>query len=282
MIIKGLVVTVSDDLGPKAVINLSDVQDTVTFKLAMIGMTVLMLGNSDPNYFSKKCHKILGPIPVPLSSQEQLVSGEKNDISESDALAIIINVTADLPTKDLRVMEYGRFGIVWFLSDFENHEKIFSITKKIEIISVPFLRQVKFESQLTNKAIFQKLLLEIQSQTEQSDHLTYVETYRPEPIINAKYILYTYDFQKERIIPIQFLDEVKNLSVFIFIDIYNKQIHIIQQNQLHEKDLHIISKEVSNLNLALKHEFTVKIVYDQLEIDMYFEKIARLVDGILP
>ena len=147
-IINGLVVTITDDLGPKPTINLSELDDILSHKLAMIGMTVLMLGNSDPAYFSKRHNKILGPLPIPFDNQMALMSGVETEMIEAEAVAVLFNVKCDLPTDDPRALQYGREAIVWFIFNSSDRDRIFNITKKIEEIATEYLKEVKLESQL--------------------------------------------------------------------------------------------------------------------------------------
>ena len=197
-IINGLVVTITDDLGPKPVVNLSQLDEILANKLAMIGMTVLMLGNSDPIYFSKRHNKLLGPLPIPFDNQMGMMTGIQTEMVEAEAVAIIFNVKCDLPTDDPRAKEYGREAIAWFVFNSDDRDKVYTITKKIEEIGSKHLEKVDLESQLTNKELFQQLLDEILSTTSEIDQSSTTEQYQPETIKYAQYSLYKYDFQKEK------------------------------------------------------------------------------------
>lgn len=272
-IITGLVVTITDDLGPKPVINLSNLDEILANKLAMIGMTVLMLGNSDPIYFSKRHNKILGPLPIPFDNQMSLLSGEETEIIEAEAVAIIFNVKADLPTDDPRALQYGREAIAWFTFNSDDRDKIFTITKIIEEISTEFFKIIVAESQLTDKEKFETLLNEILAKTSTAEKLPPSEHYKPEAIKYAQYSLYKYDFTKEKLVPVLSLEEINSLDLFIFVDLNEKQINLIQVKKVPERKLFMVSKAVANLNLSLKREFTVRNVNDQYEIMMYMEKL---------
>ena len=272
-IINGLVVTITDDLGPKPTVNISKLDEILSHKLAMIGMTVLMLGNSDPLYFSKRHKKILGPLPIPFDNQMALMTGTQTEMVEAEAVAIIFNVKCDLPTDDPRALQYGREAIVWFVFNSSERDKIFSITKQIENISSYYLDQVKFESQLTDKEFFTKFLDEIFAKTGEDTIDENAEQYEPEAIKFAQYSLFKFDFEKDKLLPINTLDEVKTLDLFIFVDLPEKQINLIQLKKIPERKLFQVSKAITNLNLSLKREFTVRNVNDSYEIMMYMEKL---------
>lgn len=275
-IITGLVITITDDLGPKPVINLSNLDEILANKLAMIGMTVLMLGNSDPIYFSKRHNKILGPLPIPFDNQMSLLSGEEKEIIEAEAVAVIFNVKADLPTDDPRALQYGREAIAWFIFNSDDRDKIFTITKTIEEISGEFFKDVDVESQLTDKDKFENLLNEVLTKTTVTEELPPSEHYEPETIKYAQYTLYKYDFTKEKLVPVYSLEEINSLELFVFVDLTEKQINLIILKNVPERKLFMASKAVANLNLSLKREFTVRNVNDQYEIMMYMEKLETL------
>ena len=273
--LKGLLITISDDLGPRSVINLSKLSDVLAFKVALFGMTILMLGNSNPNGFTKKCNKILGPLPVPLDPEADVTSDEIEKFGKSDALAIIFNVKADLPTDDPRAIKNGRDAVIWFIFNTDDQAGIFKLSKKIEEVTNSFINKIKFESQLDDSEFFKSLLNEIYVRTSEVDIVSTIENYIPEPIDYAEYTIYKYDTGKENIFPVQTLDEVKDLSLFILIDLFEKQINIIQQQPLSSKDLFLVSKSVSNLNLFLKRQFIVRNINDEFEVLMYLEKINQ-------
>ena len=265
-IITGLVVTITDDMGPKPVVNLSQLDEILAHKIAMIGMTVLMLGNSDPAYFSKRHNKILGPLPIPFDNQMALMTGKSDtEMVEAEAVAVIFNVKADLPTDDPRAKEYGREAIVWFIFNSSDRDKIFSITKKIEDIAKNHLPKFELESQLPNTALFKVFLDDVLAQTGEIDLSSSTETYQPEAIKYANYSLYKFDFEKEKLVPIMSLPEIKNLDLFVFVDIPEKQINKMQLKNIPERKLFMVSKAIANLNLSLKREFTVRNVNDQYE-----------------
>jgi hypothetical protein len=272
-IINGIVVTITDDFGPKPTVNISPLDEVLSNKLAMIGMTVLMLGNSDPTYFSKRHNKILGPLPIPFDNQMALISGVETEMVEAEAVAIIFNVKVDLKTDDQRALEYGREAIAWFIFNSADRDKIFSITKKIEEISKLYLEKIKVESQLTNEKFFKEFFEKVKEETSEIDISGSTEKYQPEAIKYAQYTLYKFDFEKEKLVPIQALTEIKNLELLIFVDLPEKQINMIQFKNVPERKLFQVSKAITNLNLSLKREFTVRNINDQFEIMMYMEKL---------
>ena len=156
-VIKGLLVTLNNDEGPKVLINFSDLGETVSMKLAIMGMTVFMFGNEAPDYFSNKYFKVIGFLPIPS------VFGEPGEKSNSDyALALIFNVKNDIFTSDARAMNFGRDVIVWLIFDQSNRKKIFNLLEKIEAISQSYLKDIKYESQIYQKYLFLNYLKDIQ------------------------------------------------------------------------------------------------------------------------
>lgn len=275
-IINGLIVTITDDMGPKPLINIGNdqINEILAYKIAMIGMTVLMLGNSDPVYFTKRHNKILGPLPIPFDNQTAMLEGKEIDMVEAEAVALIFNVKVDLPTEDQRAIEFGREAIVWFVFNSSDRDKIFSITKKIEETAKVYLENIQFESQLTDKERFKGLFDEILNVTSEIDLSQPSESHIPEPIKYANYSLYKFDFDKEKLLPVLSFEEVKKLELLIIVDLKDKQINLLQfQPKVPERKLFMVSKAIANLNLSLKREFTVRNVTDQFEIMMYMEKI---------
>ena len=273
--LKGLLITISDDLGPRSVINLSKLNDVLAFKVALLGMTILMMGNSNPNGFTKKCNKILGPLPVPLDPEADVTLDEIELFGQSDALALIFNVKADLPTEDPRAIKNGRDAVIWFIFNTHDQASIFKLSKTIEEVTNSFIREIKLESQLADSEFFTRLLNEIYMRTSEENIVGSIEQYIPETIDYAEYTIYKYDTGKENIFPIQVLDEVKDLSLFLVIDLFEKQINIIQQQPVSRKDLFLINKSASNLNLSLKRQFIVKNINDEYEVLMYLERIGK-------
>ena len=118
------------------------------------------------------------------------------------------------------------------------------------------------------------VLEEIYLKTSEISIINVTEMYIPETIEYTDYTLYKYDSNKENILPIQRLYEIKNLPIIIFIDLFEKRINILQLRLISKKELFLVSKSVSNLNLSLKRQFTVKNISDEIEISLYIEKLT--------
>jgi hypothetical protein len=240
----------------------------------MIGMTVLMLGNSDPLLFAQRHYKLLGPLPVPLEFENSPVL---------ETVAIIFNVEADLPTEDDRATEFGRSAIVWFIFRTENRDKIYSLTKVIQEFSKEKLSEIKKESQTEDREFFQKLLKELQEKTSSVEVVSQIsdqaEIMKPISLKTdySNYSLYKYDGEQDRLIPIKTINEIDQLPLFILVDNKEKQINIINLSQdITERMLFFVSKAVSNLNAKLKREYIVRNVNDEYEILMNMQKIKKL------
>lgn len=276
-VIEGLLVTLTDDLGPKICVNVSGLDDTLAHKVGMIGMTVLMLGNSDPVLFAQRHFKLLGPLPVPLEFEE-------SDVLET--VAIIWNVKADLPTNDGRATEFGREAIVWFIFKTENREKIYSVTTLIQDYCKEKLKSITKESETENVPFFKEMLKEIQQKISQVEPTQpSISDQKPAPVqkpIELKkdfslYSVYKYDIEQNVLNPVLSLDEIEKLPLFILIDNKAKQINIIMPSQkISERILFFVSQAVSNLNAKLRRQYTVRNVNDEYEIMMHMQKIKRL------
>lgn len=156
-LIKGLLITYTDDNGPKVEVNLSELNEISSTKLSLIGMTVLMFGNKDPEFFSKRYYNVYGPIPVP-QILEPIDNYKKHDL---DALAIIFNVFNDAPSNDIRTIKYGKDIITWFVFDTSDRKKIFDKIEIIEKIAKIYLKKVEYLSQLKNESFFRNLLIDV-------------------------------------------------------------------------------------------------------------------------
>ena len=157
-VIKGLLVTLNNDEGPKVLINFSELNEELSLKLAIMGMTVFMFGSETSDYFANKYYKALGFLPVPSI---QCAPGE-NTNPDYYALALIFNVKNDIFTTDPRAMNFGRDAIVWLLFEQFNRKKIFDQLDKIEEISHSYLKNIKYESQIYQKYLFMNYLKDIQ------------------------------------------------------------------------------------------------------------------------
>ena len=160
-VINGLLVTIIDDEGPNVLLNYSKLSANLSSKLAIIGMTMMMLGNSDPTFFSERYFKMIGPIPVPNDIDMKYNSKCKKNNNNFDTVAIIFHVKNDVPTKDNRILKTGRNVVVWLIFNSSNREKIFKSFKSIENLSQYYLKKIKFESQLNDKLIFKLLFLRL-------------------------------------------------------------------------------------------------------------------------
>lgn len=269
-IIEGLLVTLTDDLGPKTCVNVSDLDETLSHKIGMIGMTVLMLGNSDPILFAQRHFKLLGPLPIPLEF-------EGDDVLE--AVAVIFNVKVDQPTKDPRALEFGREAIVWFIFQTKHRNEIYSLTKVIEDFTRNKIEgTIVAESDTENTEFFKKMLIEIQSETSkarESKPESTTEPLKPLEIKYSNYTVYKYDDKNDALVPVPTIDEIESLPVFVLVDLKEKQINIVKLGTVNERQMFFVSKAVSNLNAKLKREYTVRNVIDEYEILMYLTKLKK-------
>lgn len=161
-IIKGLIVTYSNEQGPQAIVNLSDLDSNLSTKLALLGMTVLMFGNEDSKFFINRYYKVYGPLPVPMKGLLKYSTKDRKNL-ELDAFAIVFNVYDDSPSEDLRAIKYGRDVILWL--PFKTSDRMQMLTKIpiIEKIAQRYLRKIEFVSKLKNESIFTNLLIDLRS-----------------------------------------------------------------------------------------------------------------------
>ena len=157
-VIRGLLVTLNNDEGPKVLINFSALDEVISMKLAIMGMTLFMFGNEAPDYFANKYFKAIGFVPIPSIQGET----DKKLHSDYNALAIIFNVKNDIFTNDQRAMKFGRDAIVWLLFEQSNRKKIFAQLEKIEAISERYLKPIKYESHIYQQYLFLNYLKDIQ------------------------------------------------------------------------------------------------------------------------
>ena len=157
-VIKGLLITLNNDEGPKVLINFSELDEVQSMNLAIMGMTAFMFGNETMDYFANKYYKAIGFLPIPSIESEP---GKKLS-SDYYALAVIFSVKNDIFTTDQRAMNHGRNAIIWLLFEQPNRKKIFNQLEKIEDISHSYLKDIKYESQMHQKYLFLNYLKDIQ------------------------------------------------------------------------------------------------------------------------
>lgn len=272
-IITGLIVSYSDDLGPRSIINLSSLTDSVADELASIGISTIFLGYSNAKNMSKNHNKILGPLPVPIDNQILLKNDVENDLE--DTIVFTFNVKSDLPTDDPRIIKFGREVAIWFIYNSLDRFKVFESVKIIEELANLFLNKIKYESELFNETFFVDFLKEIQTRTSQIKSKEFNSNNAPKEIEIPNYSLYKFNFDSEKFSPIHNIEELKHLDIIIYVDISKKQISIIPLKPIPEKKLFMVSKSVSDLNLAFKRKFSIKIVNDHSEIMMVLRTIHK-------
>lgn len=163
--IKGLLITLNNDEGPKVLVNISDLDEVQSMNLAIMGMTAFMFGNETMDYFANKYYKAIGFLPIPSIQSEP----GKEMSSDYFALAIIFSVKNDIYTTDQRAMNHGRNAIVWLLFEQPNRKNIFNHLDKIEEISYLYLKDLKYESQMHQKYLFINYLKRMQQSLDDSD-----------------------------------------------------------------------------------------------------------------
>ncbi|MHA2278985.1 MAG: hypothetical protein ACXAC2_24665, partial [Candidatus Kariarchaeaceae archaeon] len=135
----GLILSYLSDLGPIPIVNLGDTlfDQTVTQKLSILGMSIILMGTGSPEIRTQRYMKIHGPIPLPYTPTHEV-------------LCIPFNLKADFGSEDERIVSHGRECILWFIYEIKNRNQIFSNSKNIETLTTECLSTFKFESQLND------------------------------------------------------------------------------------------------------------------------------------
>lgn len=263
--IDGIMLSIAGDMGPDPILNLSSLDDLTSLKLSIVGMTVISMGLGSKNVRKKRHYKMHGPIPVPDSNYE--------------ALCVPFNVHPDLGTKDNRIEAHGRECTLWYLFSSNKRRTILSRINQIETITRDVLLPFKNESELRNESVFIELLNKIQelefngfTQTKQIIDNTINYT-----IENSSFGFFTID-KEGNSIPIYDFRDISDLDVLIMADLSKKQLNVMKlKNKITKTRMYLAGKAASKLNIEkLKREFTVRKIYDELEMEMLLQKIEQI------
>ena len=100
-IINGIVITTFEDVGPYPVINLSSLDEESTFKLSVVGMTLLSMGSEDT--LTNRHYRLHGPIPIPGVEKYEVLTMSFN-VSSTDSM-------------DSRITQGGRESTLFVIFD---------------------------------------------------------------------------------------------------------------------------------------------------------------------
>ena len=204
-IIDGIIITIFGDMGPNPIVNTSSLNEEVSMKLAIAGMTILSMGYGGDGIFEKRHFRLHGPIPVP-------------DSGDSEALAISFKVKAT-ETQDERVLDYGRETTLWIVFPSKHRTAIYAYHSQFEAQLNEILTTVELESELSNPEFI----------TEISDRLRRIlavkTTYEKDNIIKKEdeigiqqpFNFLTINIDGE-LTPITNYDEIYSVSILIFVN----------------------------------------------------------------
>jgi hypothetical protein len=269
VIIDGLVVSIFTDDGPEPLINLTQFDEIITHKLAIVGITILSMGINTVDLRDQRKFNLLGPIPVP-------------DSTDFNTLSIFFNVNPDLGTIDERFKKFGRQCNLWIIFKTENREKILSQYKVIEKTLTDVLEKIENESEL-NEDLFKSLLQSLQKVHTPQEIESFVNKDKPSQITSE---LLDYGFfttnEEENVLPVNDLKNVNELNSLIQVDMKNKIIYVLKvKPDIPQREIFIAGRAASQLNLEkFKSEFSIEKINDKIVVDFHINRIISLVEKI--
>lgn len=262
-VIDGIIITIFSDMGPNPVVNTSSLNEEISMKLAIAGMTILSMGYGGDGVFEKRHYRLHGPIPVP-------------DSGDYEALALSFSVRPT-NTDDVRVLDHGRETTLWLVFSSTYRNIIYSYHSQFEIELKKILSSVKDETDVTKPELTNNILDSIRRilAVKSTDAKTFV--IEKEELDNQLPIkLFTVDNDGD-LVPITFND-LKTTSVLIFVNKITKSIFNIQLNEnTPQRKIFMAGRAASLLNSKKYHsEFHIRNVTDEIELAFLMEKIKLL------
>ncbi len=268
-IIDGILITIFGEMGPNPIVNTSSLNEEVSMKLAIAGMTILSMGFGGDGIFEKRHFRLHGPIPVP-------------DSGDSEALAISFKVEAT-ETQDERVLDYGRETTLWIVFHSKYRTAIYSYHSQFESQLNEVLTKIKFESELSNPELI----------TDISDRLRRIlavkSTYEKDNIISKEdeiEIQQPFKFltvnNEGKLTPITNYNDLYSVRILIFVNTITKiifNIHI--KDSIPQKHMFFAARAASKLNSdKYKSEFRIRDVTDEMEKEFLMEKIDVIIQQL--
>lgn len=273
-VIEGLILSILADHGPTPIFNLSPLEELITHKLSIAGITILSMGLITSDSAKERSYNLLGPIPVP-------------DSPIFLALCVFFNVRPDLGTKDPRVEKHGRESNIWLIFRKENRDEIFNNFDKLEEVANEVLKPFKKESELHNELEFREILTKFQqiysgSTSEKSNleintnqHYSNKQKLNMENIITNESMdhgFYTID-QEDNTISVRNINKLLDLECIIQIALKEQIIYVIQNKKtINPRRMFILGRAASQINLTtLKSKFQIKKLVDEVEVNFHMK-----------
>jgi hypothetical protein len=262
-IIDGLLITLFSDMGPAPLANSSSLDEVMTMKLAIAGMTILSMGTIDTggdNVYEQRHFRLHGPIPVP-------------DSAKLEALAMSFKVSAT-DTADDRVADYGRETTLWIIFSTEKRNHIYQFHGQFETTLKEFLSTIKSEKDLERQGLIDEIMDKIRQITAVkatvSQKIPDVEVYSPEKTLG----LFTVD-NEGILVEIESLEKIYSTKVILFVNSITKTIfNIMMDESISQRFKFLAGRAASNMNTnQFRSEFQVRDVSDDLERQYLMEKI---------
>ncbi|OLS16700.1 MAG: hypothetical protein HeimC3_52100 [Candidatus Heimdallarchaeota archaeon LC_3] len=248
LILDGLILSYLSDLGPIPIINLSPYDQTVTQKLSILGMSIILMGTGSPEIRTKRYMKIHGPIPLPYNPTHEV-------------LCIPFNLQADFGSEDDRIVSFGRECILWFIYNIKKRNQIFSNSKYIEDITKECISTFKFESDLNDVTEFIKLF-DILKETDYSKTRAVERKIIEMPSLDQRlFLLYGFKDNKELNILLEF-GNLKEIDPLVVVDIENSTINFLLRKSISDTKLkNNMLSEINVVNSRLfMGEFVIKTI----------------------
>jgi hypothetical protein len=267
-LLEGLTVSVFTDDGPELLINLSDLDEVVTQKLSIVGITILSMGFTTVEERDMRDYKLFGPFPLPESNAYSVLS-------------VFFNVKPDMGSKDIRISQFGRTGNLWIVFHNKNRDLVFRKFREIENIAVEFIKKIKNESEL-KEDLFKQLkssLDQIESEKEKEEvHKDTIPEEISSELIN--YGFYTIS-EDESVIPVKDIKSIAELDALIQIDIKNKNITVLKlKENVSQRVMFLAGRAASHLNLEnLKSEFKIVKLNDKFDVDFHLKRLQDLISN---
>lgn len=277
-IINGIVITTFEDVGPFPVINLSSLDEESTFKLSVVGMTLLSMGSEDS--LTQRHYRLHGPIPIP-------------GVDKFEVLSMSFNVSTT-ESRDERITQGGRESTLFVIFDTAYRSKIALLHNILEKNIKLSLSPIKTETELRDQTLIEPILNNIRAIVASTDtsSLTQSPDIAESPSLSAVEEIFS---KQEAVLkkPVIFYDIDQNGDLKIVTDLHgiesrplllvvntdSKEILVIKQNGVNPRTAYKLRSAASNLNSKhFKSKYKVKDLTDPLEVMMKFKKLQQLLE----
>jgi hypothetical protein len=257
----GLILSYLSDLGPIPIVNLGDTlfDQTVTQKLSILGMSIILMGTGSPEIRTQRYMKIHGPIPLPYTPTHEV-------------LCIPFNLKADFGSEDERIVSHGRECILWFIYEIKNRNQIFSNSKNIETLTTECLSTFKFESQLNDATP----IIELFNNLKQIDYSSGKESEevvkKLPPIDERSFLLYELTDEKALRILLEFKN-LKSRELLIIVDVEKSSINMLKlKTGINPSLVNTAMTETKMVNERLFKNFKINIITSEQMIQTFLQK----------